>query len=69
MEDLLNLGLTFAILPLKLDITQVLVDFRAFVRSMLWTKFFTDKETEDFIQTIFKTQNSNLPKKHNTPQV
>ena len=27
MEDLLNLGLKFAILPLKLDITQVFVDF------------------------------------------
>ena len=28
MEELLNLGLKFAILPLKLDITQVLVDFK-----------------------------------------
>ena len=68
MEDHLNLGLKFAILPLKLDITQVLINFEAFERSILWTIFFTHKEeTEDFIQPIFKTQKNNLPKKNTTP--
>ena len=67
MEDLLNLGLKFAILPLKLDITHVLVDFRTFQRNMVWREFFNDKEDEEFIPPIFKSKKYNLPKNHNTP--
>ena len=36
MLSVLNLGLNYSILPLKLDITQVLVDFRRFERSAIW---------------------------------
>ena len=39
MNKLLNRGLNFAILPLKLDITQVLVDFKRFERSTIWHEF------------------------------
>ena len=35
MVALLNRGLIFAILPLKLDLTQVLVDFKRFERSII----------------------------------
>ena len=33
MNKLLNRGLNFAVLPLKLDLTEVLVDFKRFERS------------------------------------
>ena len=39
MEELLNMGLNFAILPLNLDITQVLVDFKKYERSLVWKEF------------------------------
>ena len=39
MENLLNRGLKFTILPLKLDITHKLVDFRRFERSAIWHEF------------------------------
>ena len=44
MDELLNLGLKFAILPLKLDITQVLVDFKRYKQSLVWKEFFDGKE-------------------------
>ena len=44
MESLLNRGLNFAILPKKLDITQVLVDFRKFERSVTWKEYFYNQE-------------------------
>ena len=39
MDKVLNRGLKFAIMPLKLDITQVLTDFRRFERDMVWKEF------------------------------
>ena len=36
MGNLLNRGLNFGITPLKLNLTQVLVDFKRFERTMLW---------------------------------
>ena len=68
MDELLNLGLKFAIVPLKLDITQVLVDFKRYKRSLVWKEFFGAKEDEDFSQPIFKTKKTNFPKNHNTPK-
>ena len=47
MEKVLNRGLNFAILPLKLDLTQVLVDYKRFERTMIWQEFWhgrNDKE-------------------------
>ena len=40
MENLLNRGFNFAILPLKPDLTQVLVDFKSFERSVIWQEYF-----------------------------
>ena len=69
MNNLLNRGLNFAILPKKLDITQVLVDFERFKRSTLWHEYFHGKENEEeYKEPIFKTKKNNLPQKHTTPQ-
>ena len=68
MHDLLNLGLNFSILPLKLDITQVLVDFKQFERSVIWQEFWfgTDRD-KDYKAPIFKSQKRNLPKNYKVP--
>ena len=56
MENLRNCGLKFTILPLKLDITQTLVDFRRFERSIIWHEFWFGKEPQTKTETpIFKT--------------
>ena len=69
MKKLLNRGLNFAILPLKLDITQVLVDFRKFERSVIWKEFWHKKETENEPkEKIFKTEKTNMPRDHKTPE-
>ena len=47
MENLLNRGLKFTILPLKLDITQTLVDFRRFERSVIWHEFLVWKGAQN----------------------
>ena len=70
MESLLSRGLNFAILPKKLDITQVLVDFRRFKRSVTWMEFWHNRETDKDENTtkIFKTEKTNMPKNHVTPE-
>ena len=56
MEEVLNLGLNFAILPTKLDITQVLCDFKRFERNMIWKEFFFGQDNEDYSPPIFKSK-------------
>ena len=57
MESLLNRGLNFSILPLKLDITQVLVDFKIFERSIIWHEYFYGRDPDiDVKAKVFKTQ-------------
>ena len=69
MENLLNRGFNFSILPLKLDITQVLVDFKKFERSVIWHEYFHDSESNgDFRKRIFKSNKCNLPKKYKSPK-
>ena len=36
MEKVLNRGLNFSVLPNKLDLTQVLVDYKRYERSAIW---------------------------------
>ena len=63
MKNLLNRGFNFSILPLKLDLTQVLVDFKKFERSVIWHEYFYGDENNcDFRGKIFKSNKSNLPK-------
>ena len=39
MDKLLNRALNFTVLPLKLDLTQILVDFNRFSRAAHWQEF------------------------------
>ena len=68
MENLLNRGLNYSVLPDKLNLTQVLVDFKRFERSMLWTEFWSGKPKQEYKPPLFKQQKTNLPRKHPTPQ-
>jgi len=69
MTKLLNRGLNFAVLPMKLDITQVLVDFRDFERRVLWKEFWHGTESEkEEKEKIFKEEKTNRPRDHATPE-
>ena len=46
MKSLFNRALNFAVLPMKLDITEVLVDFGKFSRAAIWTEFWHGREPE-----------------------
>ena len=69
MENLLNRGFNFSILPLKLDLTQVLVDFKRFERSVIWHEYFYGTEKDENSKArIFKSSKNNLPKNYKTPE-
>ena len=69
MQNLLNRGLIFSILPLKLDITQVLVDYKRFERSVVWHEFWFGRDQgKDRKTPIFKQNKTNLPKNYTTPE-
>ena len=69
MRNLLNKGFNFSILPLKLDLTQVLVDFKRFERSVIWHEFFYESESDnEFNEKIFKVSKTNLPKNYKSPE-
>ena len=67
METVLNKGLKFAITQHKLDITQVLTEFRRFERIMVWTQFWFGKAHEEtYKPSLFKQKKSNFPRNHKT---
>ena len=69
MTRLLNRGLNFAILPLKLDLTQLLVDFKRFERSFVWQKYWFGREFEEpYVAPLFKTKRTNFPKNYSVPK-
>ena len=68
IEKLFNKGLNFSVLPNKLDITQVLVDYKRYERSTIWTEFWYGKEQLDQNIPIFKQIKSNLPKNYSVPE-
>ena len=68
MVNLLNRGLNFAILPIKLDLTQVLVDYKYFERTMIWKEFWYGRDgVPELPPQRFRKKKSNLPKNHKTP--
>ena len=68
MVKLLNRALNFALLPFKLDITQLLVDFNRFSRAVIWQEFWFEREKEEeYVKPIFKSHKNNLPKKYSSP--
>ena len=44
MIKVLNRGLNFCVAPLKLNLTEILVDFRKFERKLRWREFWADEE-------------------------
>ena len=69
MINLLNRGLNFAVLPLKMDLTQVLVDFIRFERSAIWHEFLYGKEkNRNNKPPIFKKQKRKYPKNYSSPK-
>ena len=69
MKSLLGRALNFSVLPLKLDITEVLVDFNRFARAVIWQEYWYGREKDNTYKTpIFKTQKNNYPKNHTVPK-
>ena len=69
MERLLNRGFNFSILPNKMDLTQVLTDYKKFERRIIWHEyhFGKDDQSEDE-KPAFRTQKTNLPKNNVIPE-
>ena len=61
MINVLNRGLIFCILLKKIDITQILIDWKRFEQSMIWKEFCYGKETRDLKKKI-KTMKNKLPR-------
>ena len=56
-------------LPLKLDITQILTDFKRFERTMIWKEFWAGRDDSNQPKPpIFKQRKNNLPFKYNSPK-
>ena len=57
--------------PLKLDITEILVDFKIFERSSIWREFFCRLEDEEvqYEKSIFKTTKYNLSSNYTVPKL
>ena len=68
MNRLLNRGLNFSILPKKLDITQVRVDYKRFKRAAIWQEFNNGSVFQMPEKPIFKVLKTNLPKNHIVPE-
>ena len=69
MENLLNRGLGYSILPLKLYIMPVLVDCKISEHSAIGHEFLYGLENnEDYEVTLFKTIKNNLTRIHTIPE-
>ena len=72
MDKLINKGLNITILPRRLDITEVLVDYKKFARSVIWQEFWHGRDQNsdiDLKTPIFKNHNKkNLPKNYQVPK-
>ena len=68
MEKVLNRDLNFCVLPLKLDLTQILSDFKRFERTVVWKEYWYGTQPSDQQnRRIFKIKKHNFPTKHKTP--
>ena len=69
MNGLLNRGFKFSLLPLKLDITQTLVEYKWFERTAVQNEFTYGKnEQEANNEPKFKTYKTNMPKNYDSPE-
>ena len=62
MEQLLNSGLNYCVLPKNVDLTQILFDFARFKISALLREFWFESEQGTSEPQICKTDKNNLPK-------
>ena len=72
MKKLLNRAFNFSILPLKLDITEVIVNFNRYSIAIIWHEYWRGKEEEgdnEHSNPIFKKQKNNLLKNYSSPQL
>ena len=67
MNKVLNRGLNFCILPMNLEITQVLVDWKQFERAKIWKEYWFKRDHKEGETKIFKTKKNNLPKNYKSP--
>ena len=68
MDNVLNRGLNFSVLQNNIDVTQLLVDWKRFSRTMIWKEWWFGRNSEEVNETpIFKTKKSNLPKNSKIP--
>ena len=69
MQRLLNRGLNFSILPFKLDITQTLVEFRKYERTLIWHEFhYGSENNSELEEQIFREEKTNMPTKYSVPE-
>ena len=52
MKSLLGRALNFSVLPLKLDITEVLVDFNRFARAVIWQEYWYGREKDSHLSDV-----------------
>jgi hypothetical protein len=65
MNNILSKGLNFCVTPEQIILSELLVDFRKFERSVKWKEYFRDEENEeDRKPDIFPKEKKNLPPKH-----
>ena len=69
MEKVLNRGLKHFILPLKLEVTQVLKDFRRFERTMTVKEYLYGKEKDvTYVKPLLKQKKHNFPRNNKAPR-
>ena len=63
MKSLLGRARNFSVLPLKLDITEVLVDYNRFARAAIWQEYWHGREKDEmYKKPIFKTKKKTYQK-------
>ena len=68
MTKLLNRGLNFAIMPIKLNMTELLVNYQKFERTVMWIEYWANKNNENDDDNedtkpkdLLKKKKTNLP--------
>ena len=62
MINVLNRGLNFYILPIRIDVTQILVEWKKIEQSLIWTEFWYGKETTDTKQKKIQKKKNYSPR-------
>ena len=68
MERLLNGCFNFSVLPNKLDLTHIIIDYKRYERTAIWIEFWFIREQQNLEKQIFRSHKYNLPKNYSTPE-